>query len=381
MQNSNFINRTLEWLYSKKFIAILTIVFFIFFLFGLIVLVLYFVKFHSGLSTEHADWGTFGDLFGGLFGPILTLAAFLAALIAISVQADELKKQSIEREMDTFNNSFFNLLNAHLETITNFRYYDRHTNEPFQGRAFFTHSVNRIRLHIFEKVKKLYLDFLIQDINRIDDDFLAIFWIGRNLTLDSFFTVNREVKVARYSSLKALQSPPVDIKKQLISLLADEPQKPKEDFLAAILNNKYYEQSGEHISDCIIKHYYTFPIENRFMLHANAYKEFYDIFGAEAGYYFRILNNILRFIDDKCPVKTDKKRFAKLIRAQLSRHEIALLYYNCLSEMTSANFNRLISQKVFNMLKGIYNLDLFDIHDYLQLLDIKNDRLNRGIND
>ncbi|MFA6020154.1 MAG: putative phage abortive infection protein [Rhodospirillales bacterium] len=49
----------------------------------------------------------------------------------------------------------------------------------------------------------------------------------------------------------------------------------------------------------------------------------------ELGHYYRYLYNLIKFVD---AYEGDKRFYMKIIRAQLSNHELALLFYNCLSE-------------------------------------------------
>jgi len=62
------------------------------------------------------------------------------------------------------------------------------------------------------------------------------------------------------------------------------------------------------------------------------------------GHYFRYLYNVFQFID-RADIKEEKKLFyGKLVRAQLSNHELAILYYNCLSELGSQKFKPLVER-------------------------------------
>ncbi|MBS9939487.1 hypothetical protein J4H74_20110 [Vibrio alginolyticus] len=40
----------------------------------------FFIKFHSGLSNEQSDWGSFGSYIGGVLGPLFAFLAFRAGL-------------------------------------------------------------------------------------------------------------------------------------------------------------------------------------------------------------------------------------------------------------------------------------------------------------
>lgn len=61
------------------------------------------------------------------------------------------------------------------------------------------------------------------------------------------------------------------------------------------------------------------------------YKKFYqEEYGEELGQYYRTLYNLLKFVDATKYI-SNKKFYTNLVRAQLSRYELALLFYNCLS--------------------------------------------------
>jgi Putative phage abortive infection protein len=61
------------------------------------------------------------------------------------------------------------------------------------------------------------------------------------------------------------------------------------------------------------------------------YADFYsEVYGDELGQYFRTIYNILKFVDANKLI-SDKKIYTNLLRAQLSRYELSLLFYNCLS--------------------------------------------------
>ncbi|MCU1717700.1 putative phage abortive infection protein [Pseudomonas sp. 5P_3.1_Bac2] len=61
-----------------------------------------------------------------------------------------------------------------------------------------------------------------------------------------------------------------------------------------------------------------------------AYVRFYVTFGVELGQYFRTLYNIIKLIDANFPIEQGRV-YSNLLRAQLSRYELLLLLYNCLS--------------------------------------------------
>ncbi|EIJ36986.1 putative phage abortive infection protein [Thiothrix nivea] len=72
--------------------------------------------------------------------------------------------------------------------------------------------------------------------------------------------------------------------------------------------------------------------------------------GEDLGQYFRTLYNILKFIDNNKEID-NKKLYTNLLRAQLSRYELALLFYNCLSDFGEQKMAPLV--KKYEILKHL----------------------------
>ena len=62
------------------------------------------------------------------------------------------------------------------------------------------------------------------------------------------------------------------------------------------------------------------------------YKAFYASFGDLVGHYFRTIYNIIKFVEQIEMPEETKKTYVNLLRAQLSRYELGLLLYNCVSD-------------------------------------------------
>lgn len=75
-----------------------------------------------------------------------------------------------------------------------------------------------------------------------------------------------------------------------------------------------------------------------------AYDNFFKDNQSNVGHYFRNLYHIIKFIDNAEMVKETKKRYASIIRAQLSSYELALLFYNCLSRFGIDDFKPLVEK-------------------------------------
>ena len=96
----------------------------------------------------------------------------------------------------------------------------------------------------------------------------------------------------------------------------------------------------------------------------NRYEKFLTEHQWCVGHYFRHLYNAIKFVNEKDFLSYDEKcRYVNLIRAQLSSYELALLFYNCLSQR-GKNFKRLVVK--YALLKDMdFELLLYDVHKKL----------------
>ena len=83
------------------------------------------------------------------------------------------------------------------------------------------------------------------------------------------------------------------------------------------------------------------------------YRKFYSIYGSLIGHYFRTIYNIIKFIDRSNTDLSKKQLYVNLLRAQFSRHEFVLLFYNCLSSYGRERMAPLV--KKYNLLKHLEN--------------------------
>ena len=79
------------------------------------------------------------------------------------------------------------------------------------------------------------------------------------------------------------------------------------------------------------------------------YNLFFEKNQNNLGHYFRTLYHIIKYIDES-DIK-NKKTYTNFLRAQLSSHELVLLFYNCLSENGIEKFKPFIEK--FSLLKNM----------------------------
>lgn len=87
----------------------------------------------------------------------------------------------------------------------------------------------------------------------------------------------------------------------------------------------------------------------------NAYKIMFEDYKNDLGNYFRTLYHIVKHVDETPFDYKTKRKYTNIIRAQLSTYELALLFYNCLSNYGNKKFKPYIEtyQLVKNMPKKI----------------------------
>jgi len=199
-----------------------------------------------------SEWklGEFGDFFGGVLNPILTFLMFLGLIITIVMQKTELalarkefsktasalKEQSVSSKQQVLENTFFNLLKIHNDTLESLRFNDEvlccainTENEKTSGRAVFSSILSWINIE--ERVEN---------------------------TLDNYMM---------------------------------------------------FQETENHV----------------------------------VGHYFRGLYQILKFINDCELSEMEKEKYSRLLRAQLSSDELALLYFNCITpSVDSGQFRSLL---------------------------------------
>lgn len=90
------------------------------------------------------------------------------------------------------------------------------------------------------------------------------------------------------------------------------------------------------------------------------YLKFHRLYGHMVGHYFRNIYQILKYIE--LSKVEDKKFYSNLLRAQMSEYELALLYYNCLSDLGEKKFKPLVEKYEFfehlHLLKGLEEIEI-----------------------
>lgn len=95
------------------------------------------------------------------------------------------------------------------------------------------------------------------------------------------------------------------------------------------------------------------------------YTEFYNEHGNLLGHYFRTIYNIVKLVDNSEITNSDKKNYTNILRSQLSKYELGLLLYNCLSHYGKERFLPLVNR--YDLLKHV-ETGIFENPDHLNLV-------------
>jgi hypothetical protein len=87
------------------------------------------------------------------------------------------------------------------------------------------------------------------------------------------------------------------------------------------------------------------------------YEDFYQKYNADLGHYFRVIYNILKYVDSS--EMEDKRFYSNILRAQLSDAEIAILFHNGLAKHGVEKLKPLMEK--YSLLKNANDKDLLDL--------------------
>ena len=82
-----------------------------------------------------------------------------------------------------------------------------------------------------------------------------------------------------------------------------------------------------------------------------AYHDFYSKYGHLVGHYFRTIYNIVKIVEKAEMPDEEKKEYTNVLRAQLSKYELGLLLYNCMSDYGKEKMLPLVIK--YNLLKHV----------------------------
>jgi len=240
---------------------------------GVVALVLYAIKFHGELSVDNTDWGVFGDYIGGTLNPLISGFAIYWIIKTYNLQ----KKELFESRT---------ILQGQSEALKK----QNIESSFFQLMSLFNDLINGLTVSgrpvELPDDKVTPWNFEGTEVNK------QCFEKLHNILINGYF---HEHKRGNYT----------------IELTSGQ------------IVYEFCNIKGDKIGEDSL----PLTIEKL----NNDYDYFYQEFGHLIGHYFRTLFHIIKFIDNSLFDDEQKKQYINLVRAQLSKYELGLLFYNSIN--------------------------------------------------
>lgn len=336
----------------KTFGSSFWVIFISFLIFVIIVCFLPSWLVRSSSQFDFTDKGQIGDTIGGIMGPFIAIAASILTFFAFWVQLKANEQQRYDIRIERFENKYYELIKLHRLNVEEIDIDGR-----VKGRKAFPQMISELR-----QIKNLILhetgvDYLLSDEGEDENNAKVL-----NLAYKIFFFgINYGSRIQIDHFLNGREK---DIYNKVQPLLKDIQGSYKEYRADNTVNsNGMFEYSlDKDIQDnwsTLVVDY--LPFEGRV---------------SWLGHYYRLLFQTVSFIDDQ-PTSfisdNQKIEYLKMLRAQLSNEEQALLYYNAQSDFGNPWIEKHFFTKYF-MLKNL-PVGLIDmgLHPHI-LIGIANDK-------
>jgi hypothetical protein len=309
----------------KKEIGFL-ILFIIFCFIGVFSIGFYFYKFSGGLSLNHTRWGEFGSFIGGILSPIVGILAFIGLFYNLELTKKQFKKENED-------NTFFNMIDLH--------------NKKVESTSFIDDTTEIKSFHAFKEYTLEYNKMYDLEFSRIARREIASNY--KDLSPNAYMFIWEKFHL--YFNEKEYYS--LDNKK-IISFFEKRSVDDNLENIKAVIGTEESINSADYDKMVTIGLgvMYDYPSLKRVETAQRVHDFFYEKYGHVLGHYFRNIHYMLDFIDNS----KESVRYSKVFRAQLSRYELTLIYYNALSSMSSVSTVELLLK--YDILNGLYSPDI-----------------------
>jgi len=314
-------------------------------------LISFFASFNDRVSESQEVWGQFGDFLGGVLSPIFAVFAVIAAIYAYKVQLDANTKATDQFRTQNKDDRFFRILDLHIKKIDGMQ----------------------IRLGKDSFVRRMCFEVLLREIKQAYKASLRV--VTQNQMISSNTYNEWQLGVVRCWVRHTTESWMAELDDEnLTQELNDQHKINKSDLIINAFGNL---DGNSYIEDALLIEAVSWSTSTRLAFYKTVYSDLYRIYGGEIGHYFRNLERILDYLRKN--FGDEPEFFAKLFRAQLSRHEIALIYYNCLSDFSDKKFVEGVVG--FHLLKGVYMEDIIEYEKMVSTFDQRKRELSITISE
>ncbi len=310
---------------NKEILLRILIAFFV--VIGLALILIYLISFRGGLSDSHSRWSEFGAFIGGVLSPIVGILAFIGLFYNLELTKKQFKKENSD-------STFFKMIDLHLKKVESVSYLNSNDVEITSFHAF---------KHYVEEYNKLF-DLIYSR--------KARHAISKNCEVLSTNT-HRYLWSKFYQYFKGEKNYTTDYSK-LFEFFKSRDENENYESLKTVIGTEenIKEKDYKELVSIGFKVNYNSPSKDRVSTVQLVHSFFYQSFGHILGHYFRNIHYLLDFIDNS----DDSERYSKIFRAQLSRYELALIYYNALSNMSSKRTVEMLVK--YDILNGLYSTDI-----------------------
>lgn len=245
---------------------------------------------HEGISgAESLAWGA--TFLNGVIGTFISAGTLVFVALTYSSQKKELKETQKELKTQRFESVFFNMLDM--------------IYKMGEGMWMKDHS-----LASEDKVFHTY------DGQRFFRQFMIV--------LKAFYRKNyiHEIKNDQR-------------KEELSNYLAQRIYECTEDETFKIAHIDYYVYHKQRFLIDISKVFkWAERPENELLYIQFLYQFFFDRYSSQLGHFFRYIFNTIKYVEENWNDFESQSKYVNLIQAQLSNHQLAVMFYNCLSPVS-----------------------------------------------
>ena len=308
----------------------------------MIIIVIFMYMLFIGIVNDKllviTDLGAIGDFFGGLLNPTFSLLALFALLATIKIQSKALKVSSDElvnsrKELEYTRKELSRSASAQEEQSESIKLQNDYTKQQinFQKNQYAEEITNKKTEHGLFMQNQEAQGKLAQR-QSFEETFFKMLNIHTNIvnSLQFSSSLNRRINdnIGNYTVQYTLYRNPEAKGQEIIGMIS-------KDF------------------DELLKNHSNLNITNQ------VYLLFHEKIEEVVGHYFRNIYQVLKYI--KTNEIENKKFYSNLFRAQFTKGELKLLFYNCISDIGNEKFLPLLIE--FEFLEHLPYTPYISYHD------------------
>ncbi|QDK80821.1 hypothetical protein EXU85_20300 [Spirosoma sp. KCTC 42546] len=317
----------------------------------------------SSNKIDFGITGQFGDFIGGVVGTLFSLSGTLLIFLTFQEQKEQNYKESIRNNIDGFESTFFELIKLHRENINELSYtrYDEIDTINGELSSMRTATSRKVFKMIFQQFIECFNEIKNYPINDIDSEILTkpykeklkkiIAKVNPDINLHEMAYIDIAYSIIYYgigsegeSILKSNFSNRYE-KGYINNLLNYIKLKPRQENkqlfgewvkLKVLKDVEFKNKLAEYIKTDNMSLLSTNASETKDVpsLLNNNYIKYYGGHQHRLGHYFRHLFQSYKYLNTSTVLSEKQKYFyGKMLRAQLSTYEQALLFINSISSL------------------------------------------------